>query len=231
MKWRTALADFPKPPINKQLSTLNIKLNKEWDLKKNYPLKPDNYMATSKFKAWWKCSICNYSWQAVIYSRHVRGDGCSRCYSKIRAETIRKAKLRKGSIKDTHSEIVKYWDFEKNFPYKPEDFSHGSSKIVWWKCQLGHSYKNAINKKTNFPDRKCPKCEKENNSLIKKFPEIASQWHSTKNLDLPKKYSYGSNHVAWWICKKHNYIFKSSIKQRTRSDTKKRTDCKYCKIK
>jgi len=39
------------------------------------------------------------------------------------------------------------------------------------------------------------------NCVANKFPEIAKQWHSTKNGDLtPKNFSYGSDKIAWWIC-------------------------------
>ncbi len=36
------------------------------------------------------------------------------------------------------------WDIEKNAPLTPQDVAPGSHKIVWWRCQNGHSYRAII---------------------------------------------------------------------------------------
>ncbi|MBO4501072.1 MAG: zinc-ribbon domain-containing protein, partial [Clostridia bacterium] len=48
------------------------------------------------------------------------------------------------SIVDTHPEIAKEFDLEKNNGLKPENCSKGQRKKVWWKCKNGHSYKASI---------------------------------------------------------------------------------------
>jgi hypothetical protein len=46
-------------------------------------------------------------------------------------------------------------------------------------------------------------------------PELAAQWHPTKNGDLtPKDVTYGSGKKVWWICPK-DHAYKSSITKRT----------------
>jgi len=45
------------------------------------------------------------------------------------------------------------------------------------------------------------------NNLETKYPELAAQWHPTKNGDLkPCNVTFGSNKKVWWVCHKgHEY--------------------------
>ncbi len=64
------------PGIN-DLSSVNKELATEWDKEKN-TFSPNEVTANSGRKAWWVCSVCGYSWQAVIASRN-SGIGCPKC--------------------------------------------------------------------------------------------------------------------------------------------------------
>ena len=248
-KWREEIAKFPKPPKEKSLPYLFPKIAEMWDFEKNYPLKPDSYLATSRFKPWWKCSKCGYSFKATIESKtkqknkFVETGGCKKCYEPLKAEAIRLSKLKnRGSIVKTHPKIAKDWDFKKN-KAKPENFSMGSSFKAWFKCPKGHnSYKMMINKRTkNNKPQGCPLCGVIKHgstyrktvlalkgSIVKTHPKIASEWDNQKNKTKAKEYSAGSHFVAWWKCKKKHKGFKCSIKDRT----KKRYPrvCQTCKI-
>lgn len=59
------------------LSTTNPKLAEEWLNEKNYIL-PNEITSGSQKKVWWKCSICNFEWEATVVSRN-NGNGCPRC--------------------------------------------------------------------------------------------------------------------------------------------------------
>ena len=39
-------------------------------------------------------------------------------------------------LSDKLPELVKEWDYEKNFPLKPEDVTIGSHKVVYWICPV-----------------------------------------------------------------------------------------------
>ena len=58
---------------------------------------------------------------------------------------------------------------------------------------------------------------KDKKSVAETHPEIAQQWHSTKNGDLtPNDVSYGSDKKVWWKCPEgddHEWI--SSVQKRT----------------
>ena len=48
------------------------------------------------------------------------------------------------SLLKTHPLISSEWDYDKNYPLRPENFSHGSNNRIWWLCPKGHSYESPI---------------------------------------------------------------------------------------
>ena len=48
------------------------------------------------------------------------------------------------NLKVLYPDIAKQWDVKKNHPLKPEDFTPGSDKKVWWVCKKKHSYDATI---------------------------------------------------------------------------------------
>ncbi|MBO5889025.1 MAG: zinc-ribbon domain-containing protein, partial [Clostridia bacterium] len=59
------------------LATVNPKLAREWNSKKNGDLKPEDFMPYSNKKVWWKCEK-GHMWQATI-ARRSNGSGCPYC--------------------------------------------------------------------------------------------------------------------------------------------------------
>ena len=93
----------------------------------------------------------------------------------------------KNDLATTHPELVESWDYQKNTK-TPQEVSYGSGAIVWWKCPAGHSYQQAIYKKVSR-NHGCPVCSGHRtvsgvNDFATTFPEIAKEWHPTKNGDL-----------------------------------------------
>lgn len=61
-------------------------------------------------------------------------------------------------------------------------------------------------------------------SLAYRFPELAKEWHPTKNEGLtPFDVSYGSDKKVWWLCK-NNHSYHASISNRTMLNR----GCPYC---
>lgn len=65
---------------NNRLSLKYPELVEDWDFIKNGDLLPSNVSFGSEKKVWWKCKVCGYEWEAIIYSRSC-GNGCSECAS------------------------------------------------------------------------------------------------------------------------------------------------------
>ena len=79
----------------------------------------------------------------------------------------------------------------------------------------------------------CPVCggtkPGKNNSLAAKFPDIAKEWHPTKNgSKSPEDFTYGSGKKVWWQCEK-GHQWKVSINYRTNKSNAKNGSCKICK--
>lgn len=65
------------------------------------------------------------------------------------------------------------------------------------------------------------------NSLVSVRPDIAMEWHPTKNGILqPSMFSCGSDHKVWWVCPKCAYEYQSTISHRT--SKKIPTGCPIC---
>ena len=64
------------------------------------------------------------------------------------------------------------------------------------------------------------------NSLESNFPEVAKQWHPTKNFPLsPANFLPMSVHKAWWQCdKEKSHVWKTAISGRTSGGA----GCPYC---
>lgn len=135
---------------------------------------------------------------------------------------------------DKYPELKNHWNYEKNSPLLPEYFSFGSNESVWWKCSLGHEFKQPIYAKT-VNIKGCPICTGQQvssqNSLASLYPEIAKEWHHEKNKDLkPSDFAARSGKKVWWKCIKnpeHEWI--TAIGARVGSKKNgKGTGCPHC---
>ena len=96
------------------------------------------------------------------------------------------------------------WHDTKNLGKLPEDFTSGSNKKVWWKCSKGHEWQAVIHSRKN--GRGCAYCSgkipSDEHNLLVKYPDIAEEWHPTKNDKQPEEYTPYSNKKVWWQCQR-----------------------------
>ena len=105
-----------------------------------------------------------------------------------------------------------------NGDLKPEDFTIGSHKKVWWICDKGHEWKTIV--KSRSKGDGCPVCSGQKvligfNDLQTLKPIVAAQWHPILNGDLkPEDFTIGSHKKVWWLCDKEHkwdaFIFNRS---------------------
>jgi uncharacterized protein YbaR (Trm112 family) len=124
-------------------------------------------------------------------------------------------------------ELIDEWDFEKNIGIFPDEFSAGSERKVWWKCESGHSWQAKIYSRTE--GRGCPVCARNRvkpgvNDLATRAPELASEWDYEKNGALtPGNVISGSNTKYWWRCKL-GHRWQASVNKRYNG----KRNCPYC---
>ena len=100
--------------------------------------------------------------------------------------------------------LINEWNSEKN-EMTLDDYTHGSNKIVWWKCNKGHEWKSSI--KGRYQGRGCPYCAgslaiQGENDLKTLRPNIAAEWDYEKNGGLtPKDVTVSSSKKVYWKCK------------------------------
>ena len=88
-----------------------------------------------------------------------------------------------------NAELMAEWNWEKNnkLNFDPKTLTLGSNKKVWWQCSSGHSFYKSIGKM--HKNHSCPICSGHKtvtgvNDFATCYPEIAKEWHPTKNGDV-----------------------------------------------
>lgn len=101
--------------------------------------------------------------------------------------------------------LLAQWDRQANLPLTPETITYGSTKMVWWVCKKGHRWQETVNHRT-AGRTDCPYCTGRaawpgETDLASRFPDLAREWHPTKNLPLnPDHVLPGSEKKVWWRC-------------------------------
>ena len=176
-----------------------LELLAEWDAEKNAPLTPWTVSYGSAAQVWWRCER-GHEWQARISSRFGGRTGCPVCAGRrvIPGET---------DLATLYPQIAAQWHPEKNGDLTPDKVRPQSNRSVWWRCENGHEWQSPIYTRVH-DSTGCPYCankaiEPGFNDLATLAPELAAQWHPTKNGALtPEMVGIGSRKRVWWRCEK-----------------------------
>jgi hypothetical protein len=189
----------------------------EWDWEKNNELNisPFSVPCGSHKVVWWKCSK-GHSWDSIVSNRarNKNSRGCPFCAGQ-------KSIVGKNDLCTTHPNLAKEWNYAKNGDYLPEQYMGGSHKKVWWICEKGHEWYAQIKSRANGVG--CPYCANKQvlkgyNDLETTHPELALDWHPTKNeLLKPDEITYGSGKKVWWVCK-NGHEWEASVCNRTKGE-------------
>jgi len=199
------------------LLLLNPKISEEWNYEKNGDLKPEYFAPNSGKIVWWKCRK-EHEWQSRINSRN-RGIGCPYCSGRNAVKGV-------NDLQTVDSTLSKEWNFEKNVGLTPSDVLPNSEIKVWWKCRNGHEWQAMIGNRTK--GQGCPYCSgrkvlKGFNDLQTVMPDLAREWHLSKNRDLkPCDVTRGSNKKVWWKCLK-GHEWQACVCHRSKG-----AGCPYC---
>lgn len=184
---------------------------KDWDYEKNIDHNPNILTAGSSYKVWWKCSICNHSWQASPNERILHGNKCPVCsLNYLKHRKIQE----KGSFAENYPERAKDWDYRKNGELLPTQITSGSNIKVYWKCHVcGYKWKGMVcnHAKSMYSCEKCAIKERAlerygNKPLIETHPWLADEWDYKKNGKLTP-YNVTAHHYKHvnWVCHKGHH--------------------------
>lgn len=200
------------------LATLYPQLAHQWHPAKNGGLTPDQVLPGSHRKVWWICEK-GHEWQAQIKSR-VAGCGCPVCAS-------REIHPHENDLASQYPLLAAQWHPTKNGALRPETVAPRSSRKVWWRCAKGHEWQASVDSRVSGSG--CPVCSGRKvvpgeNDLATQFPQLAAQWHPTKNGALsPQQVTSCSNRKVWWECER-GHAYQATVAARTMSES----GCPYC---
>ena len=177
----------------------------EWHSSRNGDLQPERVTPGSVRRVWWQCRTNpGHVWQAIVANRTKHGSGCPFCAGRV--ATIETSLLARFPW------IAAEWHPAKNGRLRPADVTPGSSVNAWWRCRRDPSHewraKVCARTKGEAPTG-CPHCARlargitlPRMSLASAYPELAREWHTTKNGSLtPDAVTWGSGAKVWWRCK------------------------------
>lgn len=177
------------------LKSRSPELASEWNYEYNKPLLPEAITLRSNKSVWWKCMNGHY-WQDTPANR-AAGRDCPYCSG-------HRVWVGFNDLETINPSLATEWNYEKNSPLKPQDFTAGSRKKVWWRCKRGHEWKAAI--ATRNQGIGCPFCSGRyaiagETDLATINPTLAEEWDDQKNIGLdPSTVCANSEKKVWWKC-------------------------------
>jgi hypothetical protein len=180
----------------------------EWHPTRNGKTKAIHVAPGSEMQVWWQCSK-GHEWRTSIKTR-TKGSRCPQCTKYT------------GKVSDNNNlgvlrpDLVRQWHQEMNDQLLPEQFTLGSRRKVWWKCESGHVWQSTIGSRSS--GRGCPFCSgalpsKENNFQVR-YPDLCREWDADKNGSLkPHEVTPKSQRKVWWKCKR-GHVWRAKIADR-----------------
>ena len=115
--------------------------------------------------------------------------------------------------------LLQEWDYDLNVDIDIKTILAGSNKKVWWKCfKCGYKWQARIIDRVKN-NNGCPACANKvlfvgHNDLASTYPDIAKEWHPTKNGNLtPKDVKATERKKVWWKCSnRHHYLQRIYLK-------------------
>ena len=166
----------------------------EWNYEKNGEMTPSTISFSSGKMVWWRCEK-GHEWQERVGNRSNLGYGCPYCSGKRPTQEYNLAAV--------YPSLMLEWHPTKNQHLDPAGLLPRSNRKVWWQCKERHEWEASICSRTNGSG--CPYCAGKRiwweNCLEKKYPNVARDWHPTKNGALtPRDVAPNSSKTVWWQC-------------------------------
>ena len=187
------------------LATVRPDLAAEWHPTRNGELTPTGVTTgASRPKVWWRRSCVPgqdpHEWEAAVGDRARRGDGCAVC---------RGFQIQVGGndLATARPDLAAQWHPTRNGDQRPTGVTQFSNRVVWWQreCvrgQIPHEWATTVANRSS--GNGCPVCTGAQvqagvNDLATVRPDLAAQWHPTRNGELtPGQVTVGSGHAVWW---------------------------------
>ena len=177
-------------PFVKREFIKDLPIAAEWN--DEQPIK--KFRAGSEYVAQWKC-VEGHVWKQSITTRTGKNrTKCPYCNN-------RKVWTGFNDLASQYPHLLEEWNDEKD----PSTVLATGSYKAQWKCkEYGHEWKAELHGRT-IQKNNCPYCGNRKllegfNDFATRFPEIAAEWHPTKNDIVPNSFIMNGKIKYWWIC-------------------------------
>ncbi|MBI5480854.1 MAG: zinc-ribbon domain-containing protein [Deltaproteobacteria bacterium] len=202
----------------------------QWHPTRNGSLRPEHAPVCSSRRVWWRCPKGpDHEWQAATASRTAparsghRPGRCPFCANRLVSVT--------NCLAARRPDLVRQWHPTRNRGLTPVDVMFGSARKVWWRCPEGedHEWRASVCERS-VENTGCPFCRGRRvsvtNSLARLRPDLAAEWHTTRNGGLtPAQVTLGTNLKVWWWCARNpRHLWAAPVKARARDGA----GCPYC---
>lgn len=177
----------------------------EWNYEKNGTMRPEDVTPYSDKKVWWKCRKYGHEWEAVVKSR-AKGSNCPVCSGNRVLSGF-------NDLATMAPDLAAEWHPVKNAPLTTAEVTPQSGVSAWWQCRAcGFEWQARIYSR-NGASHACPECArkrvhrklrtpKQGQSLKERDPQLAEQWHPSKNGELtPLDVTLKTHRKVWWLGK------------------------------
>ncbi len=134
--------------------------------------------------------------------------------------------------KNNKEYLLSEWDYNKNVQFTPSEITPGSSKRVWWRCGLGHSWSSPVSVRA-LNGHGCVYCA--NQKPLKGFNDfetwclnndrksLLDEWDYIRNRENPDCFVWCSGKSVHWKCR-NNHSWETTISHRV----SEKTGCPIC---
>jgi hypothetical protein len=124
--------------------------------------------------------------------------------------------------------VAEEWDWNKN-QVDPREVHYLSHTKAWWRCKKNHSWEARIGSRV-IEGTGCPYCSGQlavagMNDFKTVYPQLASEWDYSKNINDPGFYKPFSHARVWWLCHESHSYSQLISKRTTRG-----TGCPQCSV-
>lgn len=136
--------------------------------------------------------------------------------------------MSKSFLSNWSENLITEWHPTRNVTLEITDTTPGSGLARWWLCEKEHEWEASPNIRTS-QKQNCPFCANKRvlagfNDLLSQEPEMAAQFHPTKNAPLTADMIIvGSGKKLWWV-DEHGHEWEATASNRVTV----RSGCPYC---
>lgn len=182
--------------ITNSLAARRPAIAKQWHPTRNGALTARDVTPHAHRVVWWQCREAEHEWRISVHNR--TGPNCPLCLHRRTAP--------EDSLPAVLPRLAKQWHPTRNGNLRARDLVVGSNRRIWWKYPKGpdHEWSTTLVQR-GVEGTGCPFCSRRRlsvtNHLGALFPDVARQWHPSRNGALrPDKLMPQSKRQVWWKC-------------------------------